>query len=45
LLTGGSSLLVSDLIPQKAILKPIPDPRFANVRGLYPLSVGMRKAS
>jgi hypothetical protein len=36
LLTGGSSLLVSDLIPQKALLKQIPDPRFANVRGLYP---------
>jgi hypothetical protein len=45
LLTGGSSLLVSDLIPQKAILKPIPNPRFANVRGLYPASAEVRKAS
>lgn len=45
LLTGGSSLLVSDLIPQKAILKQIPDPRFANVRGLYPTIEAVREAS
>lgn len=45
LLTGGSSLLVSDLIPQKAILKQIPDPRFANVRGLYPTVEATREAS
>lgn len=45
LLTGGSSLLVSDLIPQKAILKQIPDPRFANVRGLYPAIEAGQKAS
>lgn len=42
LVTGGSSYLVAERLAGRKLFAVLPDPQFANVRGLFPIPEGMQ---
>jgi hypothetical protein len=42
LVTGGSSYLIAERLAGRKLFAVVPDPQFANVRGLFPIPEGMQ---
>jgi len=42
LVTGGSSHLITERLAGRKLFAVMPEPQFANVRGLFPINEGLQ---